>query len=93
MFVDCYAQVQGKVVPEEVHEAASMKTAEAGASVADFYRRHHGACLHTMKYSRAFAPPLGVQSRHIACNLALFAACDDGCWQEVVKRRRRRRRR
>ena len=44
MFVDCYAQVQGKVVPEEVHEAASMKTAEAGASVADFYRRHHGAC-------------------------------------------------
>jgi hypothetical protein len=42
-FVDCYAQVQGKVVPAEVHEAASMKTAEAGASVADFYRRHHGA--------------------------------------------------
>jgi hypothetical protein len=43
VLVNCHSQVQGKVVPEEVHEAASMKTAEAGASVADFYRRHHGA--------------------------------------------------
>lgn len=50
-------------MPQEVHEAASMRTAEAGAIVNEFYRVHHGELSRTIVLAQLSLQQSALQER------------------------------
>ena len=61
-------------MPQEVHEAASMRTAEAGAIVNEFYRVHHGELSRTIVLAQ-----LSLQQSALSRSVAGCALGRAGC--------------